>query len=414
MDESPLKTIEQQLDMISELAEIESSVIAQLKLPRRVIEVSIPIRMDNREVNVFRGYRVHHCRWRGPYKGGIRYHPAVDLDEVKALAAWMSFKTAVVDIPYGGAKGGVICNPSKLSQTELEHLTRRYISMISEDIGPFKDVPAPDIGTDAQTMAWVMDTYSSLKGYSVPEVVTGKPVSLGGSYGRQGATGKGVAICAREAVAIKKISLKGATVAIQGYGKVGYSTADNLTSMGAKIIAVTDAGGGVLNKNGLTPSALKDHEQKTGSVAHFPGTHQITNEQLFQLPCNILVPAALENVLTYRNAENVNAQIIVEGANGPTTPDADRILFEKNVMVVPDILANAGGVTVSYFEWVQNLNRNRWPLDTVHTRLTERMLESFKAVNSIAKERGESMRTAAYIIAVKRLEEAQLQAGLFP
>lgn len=400
--------------MIGELAEVDPSVIEQLKHPRKVLEVSVPIRMDSGEVKVFIGYRVQHNYWRGPYKGGIRYHPIVNLDEVKALAAWMTFKTAVVDIPYGGAKGGVACDPRELSIGELERLTRRYTAMIIDDIGPFRDVPAPDVGTDAQTMAWIMDTYSSLKGYSVPEVVTGKPIPLGGSYGREGATGRGVAICAREAAEMIGLTLRGATAAIQGYGKVGYSAAENLSTMGIKIIAVTDIGGGVYNSKGFNPSELKAHERRTGSVAGFPEAQPITNEELFALKCDILVPAALENVLTSLNAEAVDAKMVVEGANGPTTPDADKILNEKGILVVPDILANAGGVTVSYFEWVQNLHKERWPLETVNQCLEDKMVNAFQAVYQLSQERKESMRTAAYILAVKKLAESYISLGLFP
>ena len=414
MTENPFDVVKRQLDLIGELAEVDRDVIEQLKHPRKVLEVSVPIRMDSGEVKVFIGYRVQHNYWRGPYKGGIRYHPIVNLDEVKALAAWMTFKTAVVDIPYGGAKGGVACNPRGLSIGELERLTRRYTAMIIDDIGPFRDVPAPDVGTDAQTMAWIMDTYSSLKGYSVPEVVTGKPIPLGGSYGREGATGRGVAICAREAAEMIGLTLRGATAAIQGYGKVGYSAAENLSTMGIKIIAVTDIGGGVYNPKGFNPSELKAHERRTGSVAGFPEAQPITNEELFALKCDILVPAALENVLTSLNAEAVDARMVVEGANGPTTPDADKILNEEGILVVPDILANAGGVTVSYFEWVQNLHRERWPLETVNQCLEDKMVNAFQAVYQLSQERKESMRTAAYILAVKKLAESYISLGLFP
>jgi len=414
LTENPFDVVKRQLDLIGELAEVDRDVIEQLKHPRKVLEVSVPIRMDSGEVKVFIGYRVQHNYWRGPYKGGIRYHPIVNLDEVKALAAWMTFKTAVVDIPYGGAKGGVACNPRGLSIGELERLTRRYTAMIIDDIGPFRDVPAPDVGTDAQTMAWIMDTYSSLKGYSVPEVVTGKPIPLGGSYGREGATGRGVAICAREAAERIGLTLRGATAAIQGYGKVGYSAAENLSTMGIKIIAVTDIGGGVYNPKGFNPSELKAHERRTGSVAGFPEAQPITNEELFALKCDILVPAALENVLTSLNAEAVDARMVVEGANGPTTPDADKILNEEGILVVPDILANAGGVTVSYFEWVQNLHRERWPLETVNQCLEDKMVNAFQAVYQLSQERKESMRTAAYILAVKKLAESYISLGLFP
>ena len=414
MTENLLDVVSEQLELIGELARVDPSVIEQLKYPRKVLEVSVPVRMDDEKIKVFIGYRVQHNYWRGPYKGGIRYHPIVNLDEVKALAAWMTLKTAVVDIPYGGAKGGVACDPKGLSIGELERLTRRYTSMIIDDIGPFRDVPAPDVGTDAQTMAWVMDTYSSVKGFSVPEVVTGKPISLGGSYGREGATGRGVAICAREAAEKIGLSLKGATAAIQGYGKVGYFSAENLSAMGVKIVAVTDIGGGVYDPKGFYPSELKAYERRNGSVAGFSESQPITNEELFALKCDLLVPAALENALTGLNADIVNTRIVVEGANGPTTPEADKILTEKGILVVPDILANAGGVTVSYFEWVQNLHRERWSLETVNQRLEDKIMNAFQAVYQLSNERSESMRTAAYILAVKRLAESHILLGLFP
>jgi glutamate dehydrogenase/leucine dehydrogenase len=412
--ENPFETVKRQLDQLAEIIGLDRDVLEQLKHPRRIIIVSVPIRMDDGRVQVYTGYRVQYNPWRGPYKGGIRYHPEVNLDEVKALAAWMTFKTAVVDIPYGGAKGGVACDPKRLSSEELERLTRRYTAMLAEDIGPFRDVPAPDVGTDAQTMAWIMDTYSSLKGYSIPEVVTGKPVSLGGSHGREAATGMGVALCVREAAKMVGLSLKNATVAVQGYGKVGSWAARILGQMGCKVIAVTDVGGGVHNPNGLHPEKLKEYEQKNGSVAGYAEGSPITNEELFELECDILIPAALENVITEKNASNIEAKIISEGANGPTTPEADKILYEKKVFVIPDILANAGGVTVSYFEWVQNLNRDRWSLETVNQRLEEKMVKAFHEVFDISQKHQASMRTAAYTLALERLSEAQLKLGLFP
>ncbi|MEM2226852.1 MAG: Glu/Leu/Phe/Val dehydrogenase [Candidatus Bathyarchaeia archaeon] len=411
---NPYDVVLRQMDEIAERIGIDPNVLEILKHPRRILIVSAPVRMDDGGVRVFTGYRVQHNKARGPYKGGVRYHPSVDLDEVKALAAWMTFKTAVVDIPYGGAKGGVVCDPRRLSLGELERLTRRYTSMIMDEIGPFKDVPAPDVGTDSQVMAWIMDTYSSLKGYSVPEVVTGKPIVLGGSYGREEATGRGVAICVREAARRIGLRLKGATLAVQGYGKVGYWSAEALSEMGCKLIAVTDAGGGAYDPRGLDPRALKEHEARSGSVSGYGGAGEISNEELFQLECDILVPAALENQITEGVAPNVNAKIISEGANGPTTPEADRILYEKGVLVVPDILANAGGVTVSYFEWVQNLNRDRWSLETVNARLEEKMVSAFKAVSELAEREGASMRTAAYMLAMGKVAEAQSRLGLFP
>ena len=411
---NPFEIVRRQLDYLAEIMDLDHDVLEQLKHPRRVVSVSVPIRMDSGEVQVFTGHRVQYNLWRGPYKGGIRYHPEVNLDEVKALAAWMTFKTAVVDIPYGGAKGGVVCDPSKLSKREVEKITRRYTAMIFDDIGPFRDVPAPDVGTDAQTMAWIMDTYSSLKGYSVPEIVTGKPISLGGSYGREAATGMGVALCAREAAKKVRLEMKNAKVAIQGYGKVGSWTAKILREMGNKIIAVTDVGGGVYNPEGLNPEKLKEYEQKNGTVAGYEAGTPITNKGLFELECDILVPAALENSITEKNADQVQAKIVSEGANGPTTPEADEILYQKKVFVVPDILANAGGVTVSYFEWVQNLNHDRWTLETVNQRLEEKMVKAFHEVAYLAEKSCVSMRTAAYMQAVGRVADAHVKFGLFP
>jgi glutamate dehydrogenase/leucine dehydrogenase len=411
---NPFEEVKKQIDIIKEKIGTDPSVAEQLKHPRQVISVSIPIKMDNDKVDIFMGHRVQHNMWRGPYKGGIRYHPTVDLDEVKALAAWMTFKTSVLDIPYGGAKGGVICNPKKMSEDELERLTRRYTSMIMDVIGPFKDVPAPDVGTDSQTMAWVMDTYSSIKGYSIPEVVTGKPISLGGSFGREGATGLGAAICARNAAKKMGLKLRGARVAVQGYGKVGFWSAKSLGEMGCKIIAICDTGGCIVNKNGMNPDKVKEYKSKTGSVYEYKGCKNIPSDDIFELDCDILVPAALENCITDKNCDAIKAKIISEGANGPTTPVADQALFEKKIFVIPDILANAGGVTVSYFEWTQNLNRDRWSLENINKRLEERMNIAFDEVYKVQKLRDESMRTAAYILAIKRLEEAHLKLGLFP
>ncbi len=411
---NPFNSVIRQIDITSEKIDLRKDVSDQLKHPRRTLIISVPIRMDNGTVKVFSGYRVQYNTWRGPFKGGLRYHPSVNLDEVKALAAWMTFKTAVVDIPYGGAKGGIICDPKKLSSGELERLTRRYTAMLIDDIGPFRDVPAPDVGTDAQTMAWIMDTYSSIKGYSIPEVVTGKPISLGGSYGREGATGRGVAISAQEAAKRIGLNMKGTTAVIQGFGKVGFSSAITLNELGCKIIAVCDSQGAVYNKSGIDPQRVKEHKARTGSVCGSEECEEKSIDEILSLECDILVPAALENVITSENAENIKAKIISEGANGPTTPEADDILFKNQVFVVPDILANAGGVTVSYFEWVQNLYRDRWTLQNVNSRLDEKMLESFDAVYKISQEKNISMRMAAYALALGRLGEAHSKLGLFP
>jgi glutamate dehydrogenase (NAD(P)+) len=411
---NPFEEANKQIERVAKRVGINEDIIEQLKHPRRVLIVSVPVRMDDGRIKVFTGYRVQHNMWRGPYKGGIRYHPSVDLDEVKALAMWMTFKTAVVDIPYGGAKGGIVCDPKNLSKGELERLTRRYTSMIMDEIGPFKDVPAPDMGTDAQVMAWIMDTYSSLKGYAVPEVVTGKPVELGGSYGREAATGRGVAICAREAAKHLGLKLNKATVAVQGYGNVGFWATKILHEMGCKIIAVSDSKGGILSLNGINPDEALKHKKKTGSVVGFKESKEITNEELLELECDILVPAAMENVITKDNAHKIKAKIISEGANGPTTLEADDILYNKGVLAIPDILANSGGVTVSYFEWVQNLNRDRWSEEEVNKRLEERMVKAFKDVLEISEREKVSMRTAAYMLAISRVADAHVKLGLFP
>jgi len=411
---NPFEIAVKQLEIAGEKLKLDPNVVNVLKHPRRVITVSVPVKMDDGTVKVFTGYRVQHFRARGPYKGGIRYHPSVDLDEVKALAMWMTWKCAVVDIPYGGAKGGVMCNPKEMSKGELERMTRRYTAMLADDIGPYKDVPAPDVYTDAQTMAWIMDTYSQFKGYLVPEVVTGKPVHVGGSEGRAEATGRGVAISAREAAKSVGISLNGATVAVQGYGNVGVSAAKVLHQMGCKLIAASDSRGGVYQPTGMDPVALAKHKEKTGTVLRFGNSKQITNEELLEMECDILVPAALENVITKENAPRVKARIVCEGANGPTTPEADEILHKRGVFVVPDILANAGGVTVSYFEWTQNLRREYWSEEEVNRKLEQKMVKAFGEVLEIYKKHNVHMRTAAYMLGVGRVAEAFKTLGLFP
>ena len=373
---------------------------------------SIPVKRDSGRIEVFTGYVVFHNPWRGPYKGGIRYHPKVDLDEVKALAMWMTWKCAVMNIPYGGAKGGVACNPKELSIGEKERLTRRFITTIIDDIGPFKYVPAPDVYTDEQVMAWIMDTYSTIKGYAVPEVVTGKPISIGGSLGRKEATGRGTAICAREAAQVLGIEMGKARVSVQGFGNVGMHAAVTLAEMGAKIVAVSDSKGGIYNAEGLDPWKVAEHKAKTGSVVGFPGAKDIPGDEVLTVDCDILIPAALENQITDRNAGEIKAKIVCEGANGPTTPEADAILDRNGVLVVPDILANAGGVTVSYFEWVQNLTREQWPLDEVNRKLEQKMVGAFREVYKLAESEGVTMRTAAMMLAVKRVAEAF--KGLFP
>ncbi|MDH7563414.1 MAG: Glu/Leu/Phe/Val dehydrogenase [Candidatus Bathyarchaeota archaeon] len=404
----------EQLRLAAEQLNLEDGIHQMLKVPKRSLNVCITIRMDNGEFGVFNGCRVQHMDARGPFKGGIRYHPRVNLDEVTALSMWMTWKCAVIDIPYGGAKGGICCNPKEMSKGELERMTRRYTSMIFDIIGPYRDVPAPDVYTDAQTMAWIMDTYSQIKGYSVPECVTGKPISIGGSEGRAEATSLGTDICAREAAKTVGLKFKGATVAVQGFGNVGWNAAKIAYDWGCKIVAVSDSTGGIYNAKGLNPYKVYDHKVKTGSVVNYKGCETITNEEVLATKCDILIPAALENSITKENADKIKAKIISEGANGPTTPEADKVLCEKGVFLVPDILANAGGVTVSYYEWVQNLERDHWPLEEVNRRLETKMAKAFKDVVTTAKKDKCSMRLAALMLGVRRVADAIKTLGLWP
>jgi glutamate dehydrogenase/leucine dehydrogenase len=404
----------EQLSLAAEELKLEPGIHEMLKSPKRSLTVSVSIRMDNGDIGVFSGCRVQHMDSRGPFKGGIRYHPNVNLDEVTALAMWMTWKCAVVDIPYGGAKGGICCNPKEMSRGELERLTRRYTSMIFDIIGPYRDVPAPDVYTDAQTMAWIMDTYGQMKGYSVPECVTGKPISIGGSEGRAEATSLGVDICAREAAKKMNMKLKGSSVSVQGYGNVGWNAAKIMYDWGAKIVAVSDSVGGIFHKEGLNPYKVYEHKQKTGSVVNFTGAKNVTNEEVLEAKCDILIPAALENSITKDNADEIEARVVAEGANGPTTPDADRVLCEKDVMLVPDILANAGGVTASYYEWVQNLEREHWSLEEVNGKLEAKMCKAFNDVYAAANKGKCEMRTAALVLGVGRVAEAIKTLGLWP
>lgn len=412
LKENPLENALKQLDIASGILKLNPEIHERLKYPERSLTVSIPVKMDNGQVKNFIGYRVQHNSARGPYKGGIRYHPNVTLEEVTALAMWMTWKCAVVDIPYGGAKGGVICNPKEMSLSEKERLTRGYTIAIAPIIGPYQDIPAPDVYTDARTMAWIMDAYSQLKGYKEPGVVTGKPVNCGGSLGREQSTGRSVAFCVREATKVLGIKFKNATVAIQGYGNVGVYAALILKEMGAKIIAVSDSKGGIYSKNGIDPKVALSHKQKTGSVVGLAGCEAITNEELLAIECDILIPAALENVITKSNASNIKAKVIVEGANGPTTTEADEILDANKVLVVPDILANAGGVTVSYFEWVQNLTRESWSEEIVNKKLEEKIVNAFYQVYKWSQELKIPMRVAALALAVNRVAEAMKMFGL--
>jgi glutamate dehydrogenase/leucine dehydrogenase len=413
-EQTALTVALEQLKIASEKLGLDPGMHAMLAHPKRSLIVSVTVKMDSGEMSTFTGYRVQHWDARGPFKGGIRYHPNVTLDEVTALSMWMTWKCAVVDIPYGGAKGGICCNPKKMSKGELERMTRRYTSLLYDFIGPHRDVPAPDVYTDAQTMAWIMDTYSQITGYSVPECVTGKPISIGGSEGREQATSLGVDICAREATKRLGLKLKGATIAVQGYGNVGMNAAKIAHGMGCKIIAVSDSIGGIYNSKGLDPYEVHEHKVKTGSVVKFKGSKSMTNEELLETKCDILIPAALENQITKVNADKIKAKIVSEGANGPTTPEADKILHEKGIILIPDILANAGGVTTSYFEWVQNLTREHWTVEEVNRKLENKMVKAFNDVCKISQKEKCDTRTAALILGVGRVADAIKTLGLWP
>ena len=404
-----------QLQAASSQLGLDDGMYQTLATPKRMLTVAVPLRRDDGSVTVLQGYRVQHSIARGPAKGGVRYHPSTDLDEVRALAMWMTWKCALVGIPYGGAKGGVACAPESYSQLELERITRRYTSEILPIIGPERDIPAPDVGTDEQTMAWMMDTYSMQTGYTVTGVVTGKPVSIGGSEGRGGATSRGVSFATVAALRTLGLPVSGARVAVQGFGKVGALAAVYLQQAGAKIVAVSDVQGAAYDPTGLDAAALLQRMQDGApTVVGAPGAETLTNAELLELDVDVLVPAALEGVITAANADRIKARVVVEGANGPTTPDADAILEDRGITVVPDILANAGGVAVSYFEWVQDLQAYFWSAGQVNDRLEALMERAYAEVSSLAAERRISMRTAAQTIAVGRVAEAHRTRGLYP
>ncbi len=411
---NPREVAVQQLVDAASRIDVSDSIVEKLKHPKRILQVSIPTRMDDDSFQVFTGYRVQHNTERGPAKGGIRYHPQVTMDEVVALAMWMTWKCAVVNIPYGGAKGGVICNPKEMSLSELERMTRRLTSELIGFIGPDIDIPAPDVYTNPQVMAWIVDTYSMNKGYLIPAVVTGKPVEIGGSLGRNEATGRGCAFIGREALKTQGMDINGATVAVQGFGNAGSVAAKVLEEMGAKIIAVSDSRGGIYCEAGLDVGAAIEHKADTGAVSGLEGCDEITNEELLALECDVLVPAALENAITADNADAVNAKIVAEAANGPTTPEAQAILDDKGVFVVPDILANAGGVTVSYFEWVQGSQMFFWTEDEVNSRLETIMVNSYYGVRAEAQRGNWNMRDAAFNVAVGRVAKAVELRGIYP
>ena len=411
---NPWHVAQTQFDLAAQRLRLDPGLRAVLREPRRELTVHFPVKMDDGSVQVFTGYRVQHNLGRGPAKGGIRYHPDVGLDEVKALAMWMTWKCAVVGIPYGGGKGAVVVDPKRLSKRELEGLTRRYTTEISVFIGPEKDIPAPDVNTNAQTMAWMMDTFSMHVGYTVPAVVTGKPISLGGSEGRIEATARGVVVCVAKAAGHLGMDLAGSRVAIQGFGNAGSHAALLIAERGARVVAVSDSVGGILRQEGLDIRAVMAWKAEHGTVRGFPGAAAISNAELLACDCDILIPAALENQITGRNAGDVRARLVAEAANGPTTPDADEILAAKGVFLVPDILCNAGGVTVSYFEWVQDLNRDFWNEATVNAKLREIMVTSFRDVFSTSQREEVDMRLAAYMLAVDRVASATAIRGLYP
>ena len=404
----------QQYDRAADKLNLGAAVREVLRQPKREVTVHFPVQMDDGSINVFTGYRVWHNVTRGPAKGGIRFHPQVDLAEIRALAMWMTWKCACVKIPYGGAKGGVTCDPKKLSMRELERLTRRFTTELGEMIGPDSDIPAPDVNTNAQVMAWMMDTYSMHRGYSVTGVVTGKPVSIGGSEGRQEATGRGVVYMVQEAAKAVDLELRGARVAVQGFGNAGEAAARFLTELGARVVAVSDSRGGVFDGDGLDLPLVTRHKQETGSVIGAPRTRAVSNDELLELDCDVLVPAALEGVITERNAPRIRARIIAEAANGPTSPEADDILRQRGVVVIPDILCNAGGVTVSYFEWVQDREEFFWSLDEINARLRRIMVRAYDDVQRTATEHDIDLRLAAYMLAVSRVAEATMTRGIYP
>ncbi len=413
-DLNPFRIAQIQFDMAAEFLKLDPSLRQILRTPKRILEVSIPTKMDNGQVKVLTGYRVQHNVARGPGKGGIRYHPNVSLDEVKALAAGMTWKTAMVNVPFGGAKGGVICDPKRMSKGELERMTRRYASEIFPIIGPDQDIPAPDMYTDAQTMAWIMDTYSMTIGHAAHGVVTGKPLSVGGSAGRDEATARGLLYIVEEACKVKKISLRGASVAIQGFGNAGATAAKLFAEKKAKIVAISDSRGGVTNSRGIDPIKAMRYKERSGTVVGMPGASRISNDDLLTMKCDILVPSALEGVITLHNADQIKARIVAEAANGPTTPHADEVLARRGITVLPDILANAGGVTVSYFEWVQNQQGLIWDLEEVRARLQKTMVRAFQEMLETMRRHHVPPRAGAMILAVSRVAETTLVRGLFP
>ncbi len=410
----PLETALVQLDQTAELLQLEQSIHGKLREPKRVVRVSVPTKMDDGDVEVFVGYRSQHNMDRGPCKGGIRYHPGVTMEEVMALSMWMTWKCAVVNVPFGGGKGGIACNPKGMSMAELERMTRRFASELVDIIGPDIDIPAPDVYTNAQTMAWIMDTYSMNAGHVVPAVVTGKPVELGGSLGRDKATGLGCVFVVREALKTLGMPIEGARMAVQGFGNVGSWYSRLIEPIGGKVVAASDSRGGVYNPNGIACADLVAHKKETGSVVGCAGTDGITNEELLAVDCEVLVPSALEGVITSETAPTIKAKVIAEGANGPTTPRGQEVLNDKGIFVLPDILANAGGVTVSYFEWVQSLAGYFWSEEEVDRQLETVMVTAFERVHAESEKLGVDMRLAASAVGVGRVARAVRLRGIYP
>jgi len=411
---TPLTVAQTQLQLAAKKLQLEPGIHKMLSQPKRSLTVSINAHMDNSSIGVFKGVRVQHWDVLGPFKGGLRYYPSITLDEVTALSMLMTWKCAIVGLPFGGAKGGICIDSKKLSKRELERITRRYVSLIYNYLGPHRDILAPDMYTDSQTMAWIMDTYSQLTGYSVPECVTGKPVEIGGSEGRTEATGRGVIHCLKQAAENNGLRLKDAKIAIQGFGNVGFHAAEAAKELGCKVVAVSDSTGGIYNSEGINPTELLAHKEQNKSVQNFKNSSNLTNEELLELPCDVLIPAALENQITRSNADKIKATMVVEAANGPTTPEADKALYEKGICLVPDILANSGGVTVSYFEWVQNLTREHWTLEIVNRKLEDKMTKAFNDVLAISEKEKSDLRTGALMLGVGRVANGIKTLGLWP
>jgi glutamate dehydrogenase (NAD(P)+) len=413
--ENPFRLAQQQLRSVADTFGIDDRLVEVLQQCKKTVEVSIPTSMDDGSVRAFEGYRVHHNNSRGPSKGGIRYHPDVTRDEIKALAMWMTWKCSLMGLPFGGAKGGVVCDPKTMSLRELERMTRRYTSEIINEIGPEKDIPAPDVGTNAQTMAWIFDTYSMNKGHSVLGVVTGKPLTIGGSLGREEATARGATYCLESALEKRGGSMQGLRIAVQGFGNVGAYFAKFIAEQGATVVAISDSSGGIYNPNGIDIAAAFAHKRGGGgSISELKGGERISNDELIALDCDVFAPCALEQVVTEENAVQVKAKIVVEGANGPLTPAADEILESNGVLILPDVLANAGGVVVSYFEWVQGLQEYFWKEDEVNKRLNSIITRAFDETWATYEERKTTMRMAAYGLAVQRVAEATVTRGLYP